>query len=294
MTILVPPEDLPAWVPGRILLASDGLGWNHVGLRSYHYAGQDVVVPAMRDYLLVGYRQGAMPMQRRFDGRWRHEHLSAGAVSLLTRAQRAYWNWSEPIDVTHIYLSGALVAQVASEAMDCLVTDVTLADVLRTEDEVITRAIEAIAAEASVRALGGAIYVESLARGLIVHLLRRYATVDTRRLTVDQGLSQQQQRRIVDFIDSHLGEDLDLETLARCLELTPCLFARRFRQSFGQPPYAYVIGRRIERAGRYLAGTDLPIKAIAAACGFTDQAHLTRLFARTRGTTPAAFRRQAG
>ena len=34
-----------------------------VGLRSYHYQGQDVIVPAMRDYMLVSYRQGT-PMQR--------------------------------------------------------------------------------------------------------------------------------------------------------------------------------------------------------------------------------------
>jgi AraC family transcriptional regulator len=42
-----------------------------------------------------------------------------------------------------------------------------------------------------------------------------------------------------------------------------------------------------------LATTTLPIKEIAASCGFTDQAHLTRLFARSYGTTPAAFRRSA-
>ncbi|PWR24018.1 helix-turn-helix domain-containing protein [Zavarzinia compransoris] len=293
MSALVPPEDLPEWVPGRILLASDGLGWNHVGLRSYHYAGQDVIVPAMRDYMLVGYRRGATPMQRRFDGRWRQETLTPGAASLLTRAQRAYWNWSEPIDVTHVYLSGGLVAQVAGEVMDCLVTEVTLADVLRTEDEVMTRAIEAIAAEAREKALGGTLYVESVARGLIIHLLRRYASVDTRRLEAGQGLSPGQQRRIAEFIDGHLGEAIDLEAMAAALDLTPCIFARRFRHSFGQPPYAYVIARRIGRAAQLLAQSRRPIKTIAADCGFTDQAHLTRLFARVHGTTPAAFRRQA-
>ncbi len=72
-----------------------------------------------------------------------------------------------------------------------------------------------------------------------------------------------------------------------------CLFARQFRGSFGRPPYAFVTARRLERAKSLLARTDAPIKAIAADCGFADQAHLTRMFRVTTGKTPAVFRRQA-
>ena len=46
---LMPLDRLPEWVPGRILLSGDGLGWRHVGLRAYHYEGQESVVPPMRD-----------------------------------------------------------------------------------------------------------------------------------------------------------------------------------------------------------------------------------------------------
>lgn len=49
MTDFISWQDLPKWVPGKTLLASDDLGWKNVGLRSYHYAGQDVIVPAMKD-----------------------------------------------------------------------------------------------------------------------------------------------------------------------------------------------------------------------------------------------------
>ena len=53
---LIPFEELPEWVPGKVLLASDGQNWKRVALRSYHYQGQDVVVPAMREFMLVSYR----------------------------------------------------------------------------------------------------------------------------------------------------------------------------------------------------------------------------------------------
>jgi len=293
MKDLITFETLPNWVPGRLLLASDGLGWKNVALRSYHYEGQDVTVPAMRDFMLVGYRSGVTPMQRRFDGRWTKETLGPGAVSLLTRAQQVSWSWVEPIDVTHVYLSGALVAEVASEVLDCTVTDVALADILRTEDPVMTHAMSAIAEEAQTQDLGGALYVDSVARGLIVHLLRRYAMVRTPPESDAGGLSRTQQARILEYIDAGLSQSLDLTGMAEALSLTPCLFARQFRRSFGLPPYAFVKARRLERARHLLARTTLPIKAVAADCGFSDQAHLTRLFSAAYEVTPAVFRRQA-
>ncbi len=292
MTELVPPERLPEWVPGRVLLASDGLGWRHVGLRSYHYRGQDVIVPAMRDFMLVGYQLGATPMQRRFESRWTREQLGPGAVSLLTQAQRAHWTWVEPIDVTHVYLSPALMAEVASEAMDRHVAEVCLADVLRAEDPILTSAIAMISEEARQQGLGGALYVESVARALGVHLLRRYASVKFKDSAACGGLTPGQARRIVDYVEANLAESLELSAMAAEVGLGATVFTRRFRKSFGQPPYQYVIARRLERARRLLSETSAPIKAVAAACGFTDQAHLTRLFSRELGVSPAACRRQ--
>jgi AraC family transcriptional regulator len=51
------------------------------------------------------------------------------------------------------------------------------------------------------------------------------------------------------------------------------------------------MARRLDRARRLLAETAMPAKEVAAACGFADQAHLTRLFARRFGVTPSAFRK---
>lgn len=292
MTKLIDWPDLPTWVPGRVLLGSDGLDWRNVALRSYHYEGQDVIVPAMRDFMLVSYGRGVTPMQRRFDGRWRRETLGPGATSLLTRAQRAFWNWREPIEVTHVYLSGALVSEVAGEVLDCAVSEVALEDVLRVEDPVMTGVAQAIAQEARTRGLGGALYVDSLARALIVHLLRRYAVITRREPAAPVALGPAQARRIRDFIEAHLAERMDLPLLAAAVDMTPCLFARQFRRTFGQPPYAYVLARRIERAERLLAQTTMPIKQIASVCGFSDQAHMTRLFRRAHGAPPGEYRRR--
>lgn len=293
MTEFIDYRQLPDWVPGRVLLSSDDLGWRNVACRAYHYEGQEVIVPGMKDFMLVGYRAGSTPMARRYDGRWSRETLGPGAASLLTRAQQVNWTWQEQIDVTHVYLSAQLVAEVASEMLDCSVSEVALADVLRVDDPVMTQAMWMIAGEAEARGLGGALFVDSIARGLIVHLLRRYAEIRKPAERRDGALTPNQERQIREYIELHLGSALDLKLLAAVLDLTPCLFARQFRVSFGRPPYAYVTERRLEQARRLLATTCEPIKIVALDCGFSDQAHLTRMFRARYGKTPAVFRRQA-
>ncbi|NMA97965.1 MAG: helix-turn-helix transcriptional regulator [Phyllobacteriaceae bacterium] len=64
-----------------------------------------------------------------------------------------------------------------------------------------------------------------------------------------------------------------------------------FRSEIGMPPHRYLIILRINKAQRLLAKSSMPIAEIAIECGFSHQEHLTRLFRRHLGTTPAAYRR---
>ncbi len=152
---LLTPAELPIWVPGKVTCASDTLGWRGVALRGYRYLGQDVYIPPMRDYMIVSYRRGLTPMERRFDGAWKQTRCAPGSISLLTRAQRSNWNWSEHIDVCHVYLTEETLARVAAEVLDNTVTEVRLNDVLNVEDPVLTAGVEAIQREAMTQSLGG-------------------------------------------------------------------------------------------------------------------------------------------
>jgi AraC family transcriptional regulator len=289
---LLSPEDLPNWVPGRIIGKSDDLGWKGVALRSYAYRGQDVEVPALRDFMLVSYRQGVTPMQRRFDGRWSQATCGPGAVSLLTRCQRSHWHWVEDIDVTHVYLRAEFVCSVANEFSGGPVSNVELADLLRTDDPILSAGVDAITSEAMEGGEGGALYVDAVARQVVIHLLRKYASVSLRPLPSAGCLSIEEKRKVVEYIDATLDGSVSLEDLAQQLNMGACAFARSFRNSMGVAPYEYVVRRRIDRARRLLKETGDPVKMIALGCGFSDQAHLTRMFTRHVGMPPASFRRQ--
>src|SRR5437016_4217833 len=67
---LITPEELPKWVPGELTLDSAPLAWEGLRIRGYRYAGSDVPVPALHDYMVVVYKEGATPMHRRCDGGW--------------------------------------------------------------------------------------------------------------------------------------------------------------------------------------------------------------------------------
>lgn len=291
MGALIKPKDLPAWVPGRILSASDDLGWKGISHRAYRYTGLDVPIPAMDTFMVVRYRNGQTPMDRRFDGRWTSTTCTPGDFSLLTRSQPSHWHWTEGIDVSHIYLHEDLMSRVASDMMERTVAEVRLHDLLRAQDPVVTSIADAITQEAQQQNLGGPLYVESLGVQLAVHLLRRYASVTVRDATAAGGLSPTHMRRLHEYIDEHLHETVSLEDLAQVVGLGVWTLTRRFKLAFGQSPYDFVLAQRVARAQRLLGQGVLAIKEVASSCGFSDQAHMTRVLRARLGLTPAQIRR---
>ena len=104
------------------------------------------------------------------------------------------------------------------------------------------------------------------------------------------GLSAGAMRRVREYVDVHLDESIDLTTLAAVAGISVHHFARQFKQSAGVTPHYYLTQKRLERAQKMLAQTDLSLAEIAYSTGFYDQSHLARHFRRMLGTTPREFR----
>ena len=97
-------------------------------------------------------------------------------------------------------------------------------------------------------------------------------------------------RRVLDYIEAHLAQDLTLVDLAGVACLSPSHFSRAFKQAVGAGLHRYTVQRRVERAKDLLRGTDDTLAGIAAATGFADQSHFTAAFRREVGLTPGRFR----
>lgn len=229
-------------------------------------------------------------MERSFEGAWTQTRCAPGSISLLTRAQRSRWNWSERVDVCHVYLPGHLIDRVASEALGHAVANLRLRDILNVEDPVLTQGVEALQQEVRTPGLGGRLYAEAIASQLALHLVRHYAECEVGGHSGAGVFSISQRRRLLEYIEAHLHEPLSLVSLAEVLGLGLATFTRRFRASFGLPPHAHVLNLRVARARSLVAGTLRPLRDIALECGFADQAHMTRAFRSRHGTTPGSLR----
>lgn len=78
-----------------------------------------------------------------------------------------------------------------------------------------------------------------------------------------------------------------LADAARHVRRNPSVVSRVFRATYGIPVHRYYRRRQIDRAWSLLATSELPLGAVAAASGFTDQSHMTRVFVRESKSTPA-------
>jgi AraC-like DNA-binding protein len=100
-----------------------------------------------------------------------------------------------------------------------------------------------------------------------------------------------QARKVCDYIDTHITGPVLVADLCALVQRSEAHFSRSFRGTFGHPPHAFVIRRRVELAAKYMLKTDESLSDIAFGCGFVDQAHLCKHFRAITGETPAAWRR---
>lgn len=134
------------------------------------------------------------------------------------------------------------------------------------------------------------LYGDSLINALLaatLHLEKKEARPRSR-------LSQWQLRRAVAYMEDNCLRRIRLEELAELTGLSQPYFSHAFKASTGLPPHRWHMRARIEKVKRLLEDRDASLPDIAAMAGFADQAHLTRIFRKVVGTTPAAWKRDHG
>jgi transcriptional regulator GlxA family with amidase domain len=96
---------------------------------------------------------------------------------------------------------------------------------------------------------------------------------------------------LLEWIVTHLHEELDVDTLARKSLMSPRTFARRFRAETGATPHSWVTKQRVLVAEQLLEQTERSIEWIASDVGFGNAATLRHHFTRSRGVSPQQYRR---
>jgi AraC family transcriptional regulator len=98
---------------------------------------------------------------------------------------------------------------------------------------------------------------------------------------------------VEDLVHQSFARRIEVAELAASVGVHPVHLGRTFRRYRGVPLGSWIRRLRLEAALARLAGTDDPIADVAAASGFADQSHLTRVMQRGIGVTPAEYRKLA-
>ena len=97
-------------------------------------------------------------------------------------------------------------------------------------------------------------------------------------------------RRARDLLEREYARPLNVPAMARAALMSPSLFSRRFREAYGETPYAYLQARRVERAMGLLREGDLSVTDVCIAVGFTSLGSFSSTFTRLVGEPPSAYK----
>ena len=102
-----------------------------------------------------------------------------------------------------------------------------------------------------------------------------------------------QLRRVRDRIDREYAQPLDVEVLARGVNMSAGHLSRQFRRAYGESPYAYLMTRRIERAMALLQRGDLSVTEVCFEVGCSSLGTFSTRFTELVGVPPSTYRAEA-
>ena len=147
-------------------------------------------------------------------------------------------------------------------------------------------ALAALLAEEIRRPRNHDFYGETLIQGIVAAILPLASGA-----MPAAGANTPQIRRVLSYLEDNLHRRVPIGELAQEVGLSESWFAHAFKRETGQTPLQWQTRRRIEWAQQMLDEAGASVADVAAATGFADQAHLTRVFRNLTGSTPAAWRR---
>ncbi|CDM62548.1 MULTISPECIES: helix-turn-helix domain-containing protein [Rhizobium] len=135
------------------------------------------------------------------------------------------------------------------------------------------------------------LFLEQIVLAMMTHLAQNYGGLhfpSHRKGT----LAPWQEKRATEFLSAHVNSQVSIDEVAEACNLSRSYFIKAFKETFGKPPYRWLIEYRVARAKDFLA-SDMPIAEIATACGFADQSHMTRIFSEVVGEPPGHWRKHS-
>jgi len=274
---------------GPPIMSSDAT-WPGALVRWWRDVEPDISQPPLDHHYVTMHLGGAKRVERRGEGGTRVVDIEAGALSIVPAGAAFQWNTRGPVEFAHLYLGPKAIDLVSAEEFGRDAATLCLEDRLGVRDPLLQALFLTILEEIAVLSACSRLYLDTLLQSLMLRLLRTYAAAPSAPLRARHSLAPARLRRVLDFIETNLADDIALADLAAVAAISPFHFSRAFASEVGTSPYAYLLHRRIELAKTLLSAGPDPITTIAAQCGFHSAGQFSRMFKRATGRSPHHFR----
>ncbi|MBD2258273.1 AraC family transcriptional regulator [Pseudanabaena sp. FACHB-2040] len=287
-TALHPTEIVqPGWVRFSQSLHSGGITLEH----QVQPSGECEVSGGSTHHLLI-FELGNVSRQIiHMDGQEYDDSLRPGDLILIPAGVPFRCVCDSTDEVVSFNIDPLFLEQLSLTEICSSPAEVELVSTFKQRDRQIDWIVQSIQNEMQTAAWGSRLYLDSLTQLLAVHLLRSYASHPLKLSRSEPGLSVLKLNQVLDYINAHLEQEIQLTDLAQVTSFNLGYFASLFKQSMGMSPWQYIMQQRVERAKQLLKRQDYSIADIAVRCGFSSQSHLTYQFRKLTGVTPNTFRR---
>jgi AraC family transcriptional regulator len=278
--------------PPNLCSAAANGAWNGALLRRWSGTTPNIDQPALDHHYLVLHMGGPKTVTRRSPYRVATADAQVGSLTLVPAGSSYSWTTEGPIGFAHLYLRPGQVDHVLTEEFDRDPRSVELVDKLGSELPLLSAMLKGMLEQVEHPSFSSRLVLDTLLHSVIVHLLSACSTLSAESTFAQHTMSPRRLRRVLDFIESNLATDIELEDLASVAGSSRFHFSRAFRDATGFPPYRYLIHRRIDAAKTMLLEDELSIAEIAQQCGFKSRSQFAVMFRRVFGTSPGRFRRE--
>ncbi|MBW4534107.1 MAG: AraC family transcriptional regulator [Pleurocapsa minor HA4230-MV1] len=270
-----------------LLTSSDRANWTGVSLEHYLYPAYETPEHTLNEHHICLYVGKPLIYEQVVNGKLRSLNCIYGDMVIYPAGLTQKLSWNKNAEIIQLDINPALLTQACQDAPRSHKLELIPQYGIR--DNLVQQLLFTLLGELQ-SGSNNSLYTESLHNTLCLHLLKHYTTFQTEINYSDDPLPPYLHRRLDEYIQANLAENITLADMAQVTSLSISHLTKLFRQTQGISLYQYVIHCRIARAKQLLKHQQLTIAEIATQVGFADQSHLTHHFKRHVGVTPKAFR----
>lgn len=241
-------------------------------------------------HILINLHPEPLRVENWRDGAHRDFIFHQNEIVVTPAGVESGWRWHERSKCIVITCAPSKLERFAAGELGLTLTEAQLRDEPQFIDEDITEAAKGLVDAIRGGGAASAVLYESLARVFLVKLIEKYGIEHKDQYRFTRSFTARHFQAVLDLVRKRYAERIALDDMAAVAGLSPYHFARLFRATVGEPPYQFVRRYRVEQAERLLAQADMAMAEIALACGFSDQAHMSRTFKAVSGRTPSQYR----